>query len=82
MHLQYFRRPHGQISRHETAQIIGHGGINPQAYDTAAAAALQRGLEKADQIFCLFLHFNFTVANDPEQAPSLGGIAGEELIQE
>ena len=67
---------------HEAAQLLRHLGFDLEPDHRSAAAALQRGLEQADEIFGLFLDFEFGVADDAERALALDGVAGEQPADE
>ena len=64
------------------AQLFRHRGFDLEADHRAAAAALQRGLEQAHQVFGLFLDFEFGVADDAERALPLDGVAGKQPADE
>ena len=66
----------------KAAQLLRHLGFDLEPDHRSAAAALQRGLEQADQIFGLFLDFEFGVADDAERALALDRIAGEQPADE
>ena len=61
---------------------VRHRGIDLEPDHRAAAAALERGLEQAHQVFGFFLDFDVAVADDAEGALPLHGIAGEQLADE
>src|SRR4029077_19516783 len=67
---------------HEDAQFFRHLGLDLEPDHRAPPPPLQRGLEQAHQILGLFLDFEFGVADDPERAPALDGIAGEQAADE
>ena len=71
-----------QLALHQHQQagrsIFLHGEMD----HLAAAAALQRGLVKAHQIFGFFFHFDIGIADHPESAIANQIIAGEQLIKE
>ncbi len=67
-----------QCVLHEDAQLFGHRGFDLEPDHRAAAAALERGLEQADEVFGLFLDFEFGVPDDAECALALDGVAGEQ----
>ncbi len=52
----------------ELAQVVRHGSLGLEADHRAAAAALQRGFEMADEILGLFLDLEVAVADDAEGA--------------
>ena len=64
------------------AQLLGHVGFDLEPDHRAAPPALQRGLEHAHEVFGLFLDFHFGVADDPERALALDGVAGEQPADE
>ena len=72
----------GQRALHERPQLFRHRGLDLEPDHRSAAAALQRGLEQANQIFGLFLDFQFGVADDAERALALDGVAGEQPADE
>jgi hypothetical protein len=51
--------------------------VDLEAYDIAAAAALQSRLIEGDEIFRLLLHLDVAVAQDPECAVAAGEEARE-----
>ena len=67
---------------HEGAQFLRHLGFDLEPDHRSAPPPLQRGLEQAHQIFGFFLDFEFGVADDPERALTLDGIAGEQPADE
>ena len=72
----------GQRALHEAAQLLRHLGFDLEPDHRAAPAALQRGLEQADEILGLFLDFEFGVADDAERALALESVAGEQAADE
>ena len=66
----------------ELAQRFRTGGINLHADHRAAAAALERAFEQADQVFGLFLDFDVAVADDAEQALPEHIVAGKHARNE
>ena len=72
----------GKRLLHEAAQRFRHLGFHLEPDHRSAATALQRGLEQADQIFGLFLDFEFGVADDAEGALALDGVAGKQPADE
>ncbi|MGX1076834.1 hypothetical protein AB7M45_007444 [Bradyrhizobium elkanii] len=67
---------------HEDAQLFGHRGLDLEPDHRPAAAALERGLEQANEVFGLFLDFEFGVPDDSECALALDGVAGEQAADE
>ena len=64
------------------AQFLRHLGFDFEPDHRSAPPPLQRGLEQANQIFGLFLDFEFGVPDDAERALALDGIAGEQPADE
>ena len=62
----------------ELAQLLRHRRLDLEADDRAAAAALQRALEEADEILGLFLDLDVRIADDAEGALPFDRVAGEE----
>ena len=62
----------------ELAELLGHRRLDLEADHRAAAAALQRALEEADEILGLFLELDVRIADRPEGALPFHRIAGEE----
>ena len=60
-------------------ELVGHVGLELQPDHPAAAAALDRAAEEADQILGLLLDLDVAVADDPEGAAAEQFVAGEEL---
>ena len=56
------------VAGNEGAQRLRHGGLDFQPDDRTAAAPLDRGFIKADEIFRLLLDLDVAVADDPEGA--------------
>ena len=75
-------RRHGKRLGNQLAQALGHGRLDLEADHRPAAAALQRTLEEADQVFRLFLHLDVRIADDAEGALPVDPIAGEEAMDE
>ena len=67
---------------HEAAQLLRHLGVDLEPDHRPAAAALQRGLEQADEVFGLFLDFELGVADDAEGALAVEIVAGEQAVDE
>ena len=67
--------------RRSARSVFRHVGGDLEPDHRAAAAALQRGLEQAHEIFGLFLDFEIAVANDAENALPFQLIAGEQLLR-
>ena len=67
---------------HEGAQLLRHLGVHLEADHRTPPAPLQRGLEHANQIFRLFLDFEFGVADDAERALALDRVAGKQPADE
>ena len=67
---------------HEAAQLFRHLGVDLEPDHRSPPAPLQRGLEHANQIFRLFLDFEFGVADDAECALALDGVAGKQPADE
>ena len=72
----------GKRLLHEAAQRFRHLGFHLEPDHRTPPPPLQRGLEQADQIFGLFLDFEFGVADDAEGALALDGVAGEQAADE
>ena len=72
----------GERALHEGAQFFRHLGFDFEPDHRSPPPPLQRGLEQADQIFGLFLDFEFGVADDAESALTFDGIAGEQPADE
>ena len=62
---------------HESAQFFRHLSFDFEPDHRPAPPPLQRGFEQADQIFRLFLDFEFGIPDDAERTLALDGIAGE-----
>ena len=60
------------------AELLRHRRLDLEADHRAAAAALQRALEEADEILGLFLDLDVRVADDAEGALPFDRVAGEE----
>ncbi len=67
---------------HEDAQLFGHRGLDLEPDHRPTPATLQRGLEQANEVFRLFLDFEFGVPDDAERALTLDGVAGEQAADE
>ena len=65
-----------------TSQALGHAGVQLEPDHVAAAAAFQRGLERAHQVLGFFLHLDVTVAQHAESALALDVASGEQLRNE
>ena len=72
----------GERALHERAQFLRHRRLDLQPDHRSAAPAFQRGLEQTNQIFRLFLDFQFGVPDDAERALPLHGIAGKQPADE
>ena len=72
----------GERLLHEGAQLLRHVGLDLEPDRRSAPPPLQRGLEQPDQIFRLFLDFDFGIADDAERALALDGVAGEQPADE
>ena len=66
----------------QSAQFLRHAGVHAEMDRHAAAAALQRGLVGADQVFGLFLEFHVGVADQAEHALAGDAEAREQPVQE
>src|SRR5208337_5071036 len=66
----------------EGAQRLRHAGLDLQPNDRTAAASLERGFVKADQIFRLLLDLDVAVADDPKGAFAEHFVTGEEQSDE
>ena len=64
----------------EGAQFIGKTRVEFQTDDGTAAAALQRRLEQADEVFCLLLDFQIAVADGAKESLPLHVIAGKQPV--
>ena len=69
---------HGERALHKAPKLGGHCRFHFEADHRAAAAALQRALEQAHQVFRLFFHFDVGIADHAERALALHGVAGEQ----
>ena len=63
---------------HEAAQLRRHRRLDFEPDHRAAAAALEHGLEQADQVLGLFLDFDVGIADDAERALPLDRVAREQ----
>jgi hypothetical protein len=63
---------------HEVTQLFRHLGVDLQPDHRSATPPLQRGFEGADEVFGLFLDFDFGVADNAEGALALHGVAREQ----
>ncbi|MGX1214022.1 hypothetical protein AB7M42_004287 [Bradyrhizobium diazoefficiens] len=79
---EYFVVGGGEGMLHEVAQLLRHLGVDLEPDHRSAAAALQRGLEQADEILGLFLDFELGVAEDAEGALAMQIVAGEQSVDE
>ncbi len=68
---------HRHRSLHEAPQIFRHRLFEFEPDHRSAAATLQHGFERAHEIFRFFLDFDFGIADDPEGADAVHGIARE-----
>ena len=59
-------------------QLVRHRRVDLEPDHRAAPAALEHGLELAHEVFGLFLDFDVGVADDPESALPLHGVAREQ----
>ena len=73
---------HGQRLGDELAQAFRHRRLDLEADHRAAAAALERALEEADQVLGLFLDLDVAVADDAEGALPVDLVAGEQAVDE
>ena len=70
------------VAGDERAQGFRHARFDLQPDDRAAAAPLQRALEKADEVFGLLLDLDVAVADDAETALPDDLVAGKKLADE
>ena len=75
-------RRHAELAGDEIAQFRRHLLVELDADHRTAAAALQRRLEEAHQIFGLFLDLDIAVADEAERAGALDLVAREQLADE
>jgi hypothetical protein len=71
-----------QFLHDELAQRRRHLRIGLDADHRTAATALQRGLEKANEVFRLFFHLDIAVANDAEGTGAFDLIARKQPVDE
>ena len=76
------RLRHAQLLDHELAQGVGKIGVELDAHHRAAAAALERGLEEAEQVLGLLLQLDVRIAHDAERARPRQIVAGKQAVHE
>ena len=70
------------VAGDEGAQRLRHAGLDLEADDRAAAAALQRALVQAHEVLGLLLDLDVAVADDPERALAEHLEAGKQQADE
>ena len=71
-----------QRALHEALELRGRRSLDLEPDHRAAAAALEHGFERADQVFGLFLDLDFGIADHPEGALPLDRVAREQAADE
>ena len=82
VHHEHFVFRDRERTPHESPQVRRHGGVELQANDRPATAALEHGFELAHQILGLFLDFEVGIADHPERPLPFDGVAREQLGDE